>query len=354
MSPASQDRSGHAAIRRSNRIHSYLYSAIVFATSAWPLSAQDTIQIAGDELTCPACVITVDSLVTIGGLDGPGLDVIDRASRVAVDRMGRILVSFYRSAEISVFDSTGVFLRTFGRSGEGPGEYALINHVNAGPRYIHVFDIRGRTVLDYDFEFVRQDQFPAQRSYSQVTDNEDVIFTGVVPTRASAGHPLHILPVSGEIESFGGRGPVVSNPGWNLWKVTGDVRSLWTAERYEDEVQENRLILWDLAGAPRRWTAYERAVEEFDRSDDRYISTIKLNAQGLWVIWGVRNGVRRLDLVDPATGRTIARSRDDAVEGTFVDGTDAMFLRSYHESDAGVPYITLFRVSLTRPDRLGR
>ena len=144
-------------------IHAALCGALVPALVASPSSAQDTIRVSGDELTCPACVITVDSVLTIGGLDGPGLEVIDEVSRVAVDRMGRVLVSVYRSPEISVFDSTGTFLRTFGRSGEGPGEYQFINHVNAGPRYIHVLDMRGRTVLDYDFGFVRADPFPAQR-----------------------------------------------------------------------------------------------------------------------------------------------------------------------------------------------
>ena len=132
-------------------VHAVLRGALVPALVASPSSAQDTIRVSGDELTCPACVITVDSVLTIGGLDGPGLEVIDEVSRVAVDRMGRVLVSVYRSPEISVFDSTGTFLRTFGRSGEGPGEYQFINHVNAGPRYIHVLDMRGRTVLDYDF-----------------------------------------------------------------------------------------------------------------------------------------------------------------------------------------------------------
>jgi len=338
MSPRTQYLFFHAAIRRSLASRSFLCGAVVIAMGSWPLSAQDTIQIAGDELTCPACVITVDSVLTIGGLDGPGLEVIDRASRVAIDRMGRILVSVYRSAEIAVFDSSGAFLRTFGRWGEGPGEYALINHVNVGPRYIHVFDIRGRTVLDHDFDFVRQDRFPAQRSYSHVADTEDVIFTGVVPTRTSAGNPLHILNLSGEVESFGGRGPVVGDPGWDLWPITGGTQSIWVLEGGDT----NHLTKWNIASLPRNWKVYKRNGEA-DLND------LTQDDRGLWVIWGLPDGGRWLDLVDPATGRTIARSHDDAIQGVFVDGTGAMFLRRYHESDAGVPYITLFRVSLRSP-----
>ena len=303
-----------------------------------------------DQLTCPACVIAVDSVVTLGGLDGPGLEAIDQYSRVAVDEMGRIIVSFYRSAEVSVFDSTGTFLRTFGRSGEGPGEFALIGHVDAGPGFIHVFDIRGRTTLDYEFDFVRRDVFGAQNTFSEVLDSQRVAFTGVVPTRASAGHPLHILNSSGEIDSFGGRGPVVGNPGWSGWQITGNANLLWIVEHFEGEDEVNRLTRWDLTSTPRRWTVYDRAAAEFDRSDDPFLAAAKLNSQGLWVLWGERGGVRRLDLVDPATGTTIARSRGDAVQGTFVDGAGTMYLKRGHESDAGVPYITIYRIRLERPN----
>lgn len=324
---------------RAHPIHTILQRTLLLGLVASPLSAQDTIEVAGDEVTCPACVITVDSMLTIGGLDGPGLEVIDSNSRVTVDRMGRVLVSLYRFPEVSVFDSTGIFLRTFGRSGEGPGEYQFVNHVNAGPKYIHVFDIRGRTVLDYDFRFVRVDRFPARRFYSQVLESEDVVFTGVVPTRASAGHPLHVLRLWGEMESFGGREPVAGDPGWEAWPITGEAKTLWVLEGSE---AGNRLTRWDLSGDHRNPRVYDWIEEESN------LKNIKVDDRGLWVIWAVPGGGRRLDLVDPSTGRTIARSNNDVV-GTFVGGGGSMYLRHHHESDAGIPYITLFRIDLRRP-----
>ena len=319
-------------------IRMILRGAVVPVVIASPLSAQDTIRVSGDELTCPACVITVDSVLTIGGLDGPGLEVVYDFSRVAVDKMRRVLVSVYRSPEISVFDSTGTFLRTFGRSGEGPGEYQFINHVNVGSRYIHVFDMRGRTLLDYDFGFVRADPFPAMRVHSHVFESEDVAFAGDVPTRASAGHPLHVLRLSGELESFGGHGPVTGDQGWSTWPTTGDAQTLWVLER-----NENRLARWDLRGEPRNPTVvYEWNEDDYD------LKNIKLDARGLWVTWRGPGGDRWLDLVDPSTGRAVARS-DDVVSGSFVDGAGSMYLKHYHESDAGIPYITLSRINFSRP-----
>lgn len=315
--------------------------AVVSALAALPSSAQDTIRVSGDDLACPDCVIAVDSVFTLGCLEGPGLDVVDRYSRVAIDRTGRVLVSLYRYPEISVFDSTGAFLRPFGRSGEGPGEYQFVHHVDAGPGYIHVFDMRGRTVLDYDFGFVRADAFPAQMGYSDVLESEDVIFAGVVPTRASAGHPLHVLNLMGAPESFGGRGPVVGDPGWEAWPIAGDARTLWVLEGAESG---NRLTRWDMRGEPRNPTVYEWMVEE----EGLDLKNIKLDARGLWALWGLPGGGRRLDLLDPVTGRTVARSGDDVV-GTFVDGTGSIYLKHPRESDAGIPYITLFRVDFSRP-----
>ena len=82
--------------------------------------------------------------------------------------------------------------------------------------------------------------------------------------------------------------------------------------------------------------------------DDYDLKNIKLDARGLWVIWGGPGGGRWLDLVDPLTGRAVARSNDDVV-GTFVEGTGSMYLKHYLESDAGIPYITLFRINFSRP-----
>jgi len=65
---------------------------LAFGTTQAPavqLSAQHTEQVSG-EVTCGECVITLDTVVTIGGLDGPGVDLISEVSRVAVDQNARL------------------------------------------------------------------------------------------------------------------------------------------------------------------------------------------------------------------------------------------------------------------------
>lgn len=51
-------------------------SALTLLRTAITLSAQDTLTVSG-EIRCDDCVITLDTAVTIGGLYGPGVQVIE-------------------------------------------------------------------------------------------------------------------------------------------------------------------------------------------------------------------------------------------------------------------------------------
>jgi len=63
---------------------------------------------------------TVD--LEIGLLDGPDEYTFGRISGLALDELGRIYVADAMADEVRVFDATGEFRFTIGRSGSGPGE----------------------------------------------------------------------------------------------------------------------------------------------------------------------------------------------------------------------------------------
>lgn len=341
-------------------------SAVILLATAVPLSAQDTLTVSG-VVQCDDCAITLDTVVMIGGLDGPGIHVIERGNSVAVDRLGRILVAHRRYPEISVFDSTGTFLRTVGRAGEGPGEFQLIMHLDAGPEYIHVFDGRGRTLFDYDFRVVRTDRFAGNLGNSFVTDDDDVVLTGDMRTIAAVGHSLHILRKSGEAVSAGGDNRAfLGRTTEQLSPVGGDARNAWVVHHYP-----NRMTHWDLVGKPRATTVIDRVVEEYDKHDQELSPKPRnhgamLDAHGLWILWSGPDprwkptrvparprsvpSERRLDswldLVDPATGHTVARYRDDYVLSRFANGS--RYLVRYGETAAGIPSITLLNPRLSR------
>ena len=59
----------------------------------------------------------------LGSFDGPGADVFGHISSVAVGLDGKIFVLDDLAQEIRVFDANGSHLYSFGRRGEGPGEF---------------------------------------------------------------------------------------------------------------------------------------------------------------------------------------------------------------------------------------
>ena len=113
-------------------------------------------------------------------------------------------------------------------------------------------------------------------------------------------------------------------------------------------------------------------VEEFDKHDQErfprpYNNGAMQDSSGVWIQWSAPDpgfkprmpGEPRpsvpeermrdswLDLVDPVTGRTLARYREDGVLDGFVGG-GSRYLVLYHESEAGVPYISLLDPQLSR------
>lgn len=339
--------------------------------TATRLPAQQPEQISG-EVTCAECVITLDTIVTIGGLDGPGLDVVSIFSGVAVDGRDRILVWEGGEAEISVFDSAGRYLQSIGGRGDGPGEYRSISYVGMGPRYIHVFDYhQGRTMLDHDFRVIRTDLFPGEILSAAVVGDDLVVFVATVPTPSSIGHKLHMLQPSGEMTSHGYDGGVFSSDAiqWPTGvAVAGRADTVWAVPH-----EVNRLVRWDLAPEPRMGRIFERRVAEFDEGGDAFMpatmGSAMLDDHGLWLTWHtadpdwtgpppsleslrphsfdvdpLRDGW--LDLVDPATGRTLARYHQDGALGSFASGS--RYVVRYEETDAGVPFLHILEPRLSR------
>lgn len=189
-----------------------------------------------------------------------------------------------------------------------------------------------------------------------------------MPTPESVGHKLHILHPSGEIQSHGYDGGVYSSQltTWTsqLSPVTGRRDTVWT-------VQTTRIVRWDLGREPRVGRVIDRDVTEFKEGaapGNAYPRSANMGAllddRGLWISWitpdpqwvppgddeprppprEVYDGW--LDLVDPATGRTLARHRQDGYLSNFVAGSS--YVVAYHETDAGVPYLHILEPRLSR------
>lgn len=346
------------------------------ACAATTLSAQEPTPVSG-EVSCAECVITLDTVATLGTWDDSGIPVITPFSRVAVDHRGRFLITHLTYPAISVFAPDGEFLGIVGRGANRTGgagdrtiEFDAIAHVNVGSRFIHVFDFRrGRMVLDQDFELVRMDPSLGQVLSSVVLDAGSVAFAVPAAEPATVGHRLHILDLGGRTAHFGADPPPDQGPQTQRFLVTGDDSSVWVVSQ-----QANRLVRWDLEPTPTVARIFDRTVEPFERHNpptETWPRSLNvgsmLDENGLWIAWQtpdpewterispggqipeapwqtVLDGW--LDLIDPATGRTLARYHgDDALLG-FANGS--RYVVSYHEPDSGGSYIHLLEPRLSR------
>ena len=348
--------------------HSAAFALWVVALLAAPLglSAQERVFVSG-AVTCADCVIAMDTVLTLGGLDAEGSEVVSYSTEVVIDSRGRILVTDRDFPEIFVFDSDGRLLRTVGRRGEGPGEYQRISHVNAGPRYIHVFEYHtGRTVLDLDFGFVRRDRFAGQFQQSYVMESDEVVLMGNIGSAESAGHLLHLIGPSGDIRSYGADESTVYRGNVGSAVVTGSADTLWSLDRRSTDIYR-----WEVLPRPRIAEIWDRTVDEWEGHDHSAsawprptVVDVMRDEYGLWIAWNAPDPNRPpgggvlintephqtlfdgwVDLVDPSTGETIARYHgDDSLIGVV---RGAGYLIAYHEREAGVPYIHLLDPRLT-------
>lgn len=71
----------------------------------------------------PACRVDTAPRLQIGALDGPAEYQLGRVIDATRMPDGRIVVADRSNHEIRVFDATGKFVRTMGRTGDGPGEF---------------------------------------------------------------------------------------------------------------------------------------------------------------------------------------------------------------------------------------
>ncbi|HEX2166207.1 MAG TPA: 6-bladed beta-propeller [Longimicrobiales bacterium] len=126
-------------------------------TTAWA-GTVDTIQSGQVVVTNPATPLwgegdawTVVEELRIGRTEGEGADLFGRIGSLEVDRAGRIWVLEHQSQELRVFDSGGAHIRTIGRKGGGPGEFAQAVHLQqGGDGNIWVMDPQNNRLSVYD------------------------------------------------------------------------------------------------------------------------------------------------------------------------------------------------------------
>lgn len=217
--------------------------AVLALTLTWPglALAQERIVLSTDS-SCAGCTMEITLLARLGGQSSP-VSPSHRARRVVRDSRGRYIVPAVGDTELLVYDSTGRYLRTLGRFGNGPGEYNLVMNLAISSDSLFVFDYGGRlTVLTPEGEVARTalSRFVPLRALA--LRDGSLIVSGPYHSPTSLGQPLHRISTDGTVEkSFGYEVPRTDRdrPSLRNRKIAWhDTSSFWSVrpDRYEIEL----------------------------------------------------------------------------------------------------------------------
>lgn len=308
------------------------------------------------------CEIQLDrSLEMNNPAEGPGI----ATSWVSSDGERLFLIDVDRQTEFQVFDATsGDFIRSVGREGQGPGEYLNLRAVQAWGDSLLLFDASNArmSLLDQDLNHVRSWRaMVAPVDFQPFTDVEGLglVVNGWSGTQRAAGYPLHLIAPDGSIvRSFGDDpdhpyrsptsldgfriGPSESGPEmWTvrvnqylleLWDVrSGDlVRSIavdqaWPADGYAngERVYDVAPMIFDLQMDDRGllWIVGRETIDQAPPSDQENFNPPDL-AQRVDL---------RLDVVDPEHGQVIATRGLSDYYGGFLETGQMFSFRSMEQ-----------------------
>lgn len=104
--------------------------------------------------------LSVEPTIVIGSSDGAPAYTFDDIRGVVTTTEGLIVVADGTSRELRVFSSTGEFVRSFGRVGDGPKEFRGIGWIDmCGGDAVVAYDIRRTRVTKWDTQGSLLDEF---------------------------------------------------------------------------------------------------------------------------------------------------------------------------------------------------
>jgi len=156
---------------------------------------------------CGACGVSVQRAMTLAHDDWSLAGFVSIAGRAG----GQLYVAPLGST-IYVFSESGKFLRTIGRSGQGPGEFVAIRTIEstAGDSLLVFDELRRFSLFSPSFSHIRTHVIPYAATSAINYRDGSLVIAAMGRLRSDAGFPLHVRRPDGTaILSFGVRDPIV-------------------------------------------------------------------------------------------------------------------------------------------------
>jgi hypothetical protein len=239
-------------------------------------------------------------------------------TNAAVESRGRFYTDSDTPGRIAIWDSTGVFLRNFGRSGAGPGELEgrVVPYIGPNDRLYVRSQNTAWTAFDSAGAFlsVRRTRLVGQSSaYTIVLDDGGTISSEAGYARVEGAQFILADTAATLVRSFGsltasqlGGQPIVYAGGETFWTITN----------YEYK-GSYRLEEWDTTGVMRRrvvraasWLPTEPPAPRTHLGttslEGRVLQTLHMEPSGLLIVGIWISNERRLEILDPDSGLLLA------------------------------------------------
>jgi hypothetical protein len=350
------------------------------------LAAGAACRASDDPVECPGCRIRLERVAVLGADGGPGLTP---RTRVVWDGRGRYFAApTYDPGKVAVYDAGGRFVRAFGRQGGGPGEFREIHGLAVAPGdSLYVVDrggrvgvlgpaqepARGVTLPDRPHDLLVAPPYLVLAPWGLENPSAPVQWTDAAgrPVRAAAepDPQSRIRTSAWELAPAPG-GAVwtarIDGEGYRLALYGADARPrrehalapAWLRERASlaswvgrlrssrRQVPPGRIADFAVADG-RGWVVLMRENEDWaERArktaarGGREAGVVRLDAEDVRARYD-----RRVEVVDLATGRLVARARLPQLARGFAD---AHHLVSHRETEGGAVVVDVWRASLER------
>ncbi len=138
-------------------------------------------------------ILSIKQDLSIGVKEGPAEYMFSQLRDLDVDDDGNIYALDQRESIVKVFNSQGTYVRTIGRKGQGPGEFASAYALSVTPqKHLFVTDVAGRQIAIYtlDGEFVRSISTALTRVLFPILDSEECIYDMIPGQGEATGYEL--------------------------------------------------------------------------------------------------------------------------------------------------------------------
>lgn len=153
--------------------------AVLLSIAPAMAATQEVVTISSEP---PLCEVVLEETVSLGALDDPGT-IGFPAPITRVESGDFVVATLQNGAEMLVYDSRGRYRESFGRSGEGPGEFVE-------PGFGVLRPLPGGGVLVLDPLKRRITRMSATWVFESSTDLGGILATNVMPLASGSGYVL--------------------------------------------------------------------------------------------------------------------------------------------------------------------